>query len=37
METDVDVRADQREDRQKAAVPRLELRHRKRAKSMQLG
>lgn len=29
METDVNMRADQREHRQKAAVPRLELRGKK--------
>lgn len=36
METDVNMRADQREDRQKTAVPRLKLRGgRKEAKNAQ--
>lgn len=33
METDVDVRTNQGEDRQKAAVPRLELKCRSQGKS----
>lgn len=35
METDVNMRADQREDRQKTAVPRLKLRGKKEAKNTQ--